>query len=325
MDYIKLIGGLILLIISGEFLVRGGADLAKRFRLSPLVIGMTIVAFGTSAPELLVSLISAIKGSSDIAIGNVVGSNIANIALILGFTALIYPLSVPRRSIRVDWVVMIATTLVFALFAYDGTIERWEGLLLFISLIVFVYFQLKTSHVVEMSVINPNDNPEKVIVERVMPVWLSAILIIIACAGLSYGANILVDGAKNIALDLGVSEKIIGITVIALGTSLPELVASVIAAMKKETDIAIGNIIGSNIFNILCVIGLSSCIVPIHVNWISFRSDIIWMFGFSIALLIYVLPFFEHKGKDLFNHGKLGRVGGAALLLGYCLYIATLF
>ncbi len=324
MDYIKLIGGLILLVLSGDYLVKGGVGIATKFKISSLVIGMTVVAFGTSAPELLVSLQAAIHGSSAIAIGNVIGSNIANIALILGATAVVSPLFVSRNSVRRDWPFMMFASLLFTAAAYNGIISRIEGLIGFALLIGYTVWQIVSSR---RNYIVTKEVEEEATED--MPVWKAGLMIIAACVGLSYGAEFLISGASSIAQSLGVSERVIGVTIVAFGTSLPELAASIAAAVKKETDIAIGNIIGSNIFNILSVIGLSSIISPIPVDWSAFCYDFRWMNAIALVLIILIIPlkkYITSKGTQtsLFTEGNLGRIGGITLLALYCLYIFLL-
>lgn len=326
-DYIKLVGGLILLILSGDYLVRGGVAIATRLKVSPLVIGMTVIAFGTSAPEFLVSLQAAIKGNSEIAIGNVVGSNIANIALILGMTALVYPLKVAKNSLRFDWPVMMIATLLFTWAAAGSIITRIEGIIGAIALIGYTIWQIwysRKNHIHE----------EEEVVVKPVPIWLSLLFIAGSCIGLAYGADFLIEGASSIAQSYGISERVIGVTIVAFGTSLPELAASLSAAFKKQTDIAIGNIIGSNLFNILSVIGLTAAIRPIPVDWTNFRPDFIWMCGISLLLIFLLLPVREAfslygeplriKLKALFMGGRLGRWGGILFVLIYIFYIYTL-
>ncbi len=288
---------------------------------------MTVVAFGTSAPEFLVSLQAAIKGNPEISIGNVIGSNIANIGLILGVTALIYPLVVARNSIRIDWPVMMGATLAFLFAASDGRITRLEGWIGFAFLVVFTAYQIYNSRKQHV--------PEEEQEEKPAPIGLAIVYIVGSAVGLAYGADFLIQGASNIAKSMGVSERIIGVTIVAFGTSLPELAASVSAAFKKQTDIAIGNIIGSNIFNILCVICLTSVVKPIPVAWNAFSYDFIWMAVFAFILILLVLPIRTALSKSydtvgskmaiLFEKGKLGRIGGALLVVMYIYYIYTLF
>ncbi len=308
---IKLLAGFILLFFGGDWLVDGGVALARRFRISPLVIGMTIVAFGTSAPELLVSLISAIKGSAGIAIGNVVGSNIANIGLILGLTALIYPIETDNSKVIRHGSIMIAASLLLMVFALKSGITRIEGLILFAGLILFT----------TISVRKGRTQPQEADIDsqegKNMTVLAAIGLIVLSCAMLAFGADILVDGATTIASAIGVSDKVIGLTIVALGTSLPELAASVAAAIKKEMDISIGNIIGSNIFNILCVLGVSTSIKPISLEFRDYANDFIWMLGFSVFIIIFTTM---RKKK-----GRLGRTAGILFLLAYAIYAWSLF
>lgn len=328
MEYIELIGGLILLVISGDFLVKGGSDIAKRFKISSLVVGMTVVAFGTSAPELIVSLRAALSGSPEIALGNVIGSNIANIGLILGLTALIFPMAVNRTSIIVDWPVMMAASLLFFLAATDHQIGRAEGLAGFLTLLLFVVWSVRKSRKAEFE----QEQKE----EKTAPLWLSVLFIAGSSAGLAFGAKLLVSGASDIALAFGVSERVIGVTIVAFGTSVPELVASVIAAFKKEADISIGNIIGSNLFNILCVIGLTATIQPIPVDFTIFRTDLLWMMLFALLLFVFMMPWKKEVERRFnrnnaggrpayFSGGVLGRYSGIVFLLLYIYYIYGLF
>ena len=308
---IKLLAGFILLFFGGDWLVEGGVALARRFRISPLVIGMTIVAFGTSAPELLVSLISAIKGSAGIAIGNVVGSNIANIGLILGLTALICPIETDNSKVIRHGSIMIAASLLLMVFALKSGITRIEGLTLIAGLILFT----------TISVRKGRTQPQEADIDsqegKSMTVLAAIGLIVLSCAMLAFGADILVDGATTIASAIGVSDKVIGLTIVALGTSLPELAASVAAAFKKQMDISIGNIIGSNIFNILCVLGVSTSIKPISLEFRDYANDFIWMMGFSVFIIIFTTM---RKKK-----GRLGRTAGILFLLAYAIYAWSLF
>ncbi len=308
---IKLLAGFILLFFGGDWLVEGGVALARRFRISPLVIGMTIVAFGTSAPELLVSLISAIKGSAGIAIGNVVGSNIANIGLILGLTALICPIETDNSKVIRHGSIMIAASLLLMVFALKSGITRIEGLTLFAGIILFT----------TISVRKGRTQPQEADIDsqegKSMTVFAAIGLIVLSCAMLAFGADILVDGATTIASSIGVSDKVIGLTIVALGTSLPELAASVAAAFKKQMDISIGNIIGSNIFNILCVLGVSTSIKPISLEFRDYANDFIWMIGFSVFIIIFTTM---RKKK-----GRLGRTAGILFLLAYAFYAWSLF
>ena len=306
----QIIGGFVLLFLGGDWLVDGGVALARRFRISPLVIGMTIVAFGTSAPELLVSLISAIKGSSGIAIGNVVGSNIANIGLILGLTAIIYPIDTNNRKVTANGLIMIFASLLLLAFSMRNGISRVEGIIMFAGLLLFTIISIRKGRSNQDEISSDPDD------KKPMKPLLALLLVVISCVMLSFGADFLVDGATSMAKALGVSDKIIGLTIVALGTSLPELAASVAAAIKKEMDISIGNIIGSNIFNILCVLGISASIRPIGFEFIQYRTDFIIMILFAGALLLFIRPWK--------TTGRLGRAAGILLFLAYSAYAYSL-
>ncbi len=244
-----LILGLALLVGGGEWLVRGASSIALRLRLSPLVVGLTIVAFGTSAPELFISVQAALEGSPDLAMGNVIGSNICNLALVLGITAAITPVPVRKDSMRIDWPVTMGASLLLYLVVLDNLISWPEGLLFIGLLVTYTYFIIRKSR-------RETKSAEELAEELDVPpptasLGKDLLLIGVGTAGLAFGSNWFVDGAQDLAITFGVSERVVGITVLALGTSLPELVTAVIAAMKKETDIALGNLMGSNIFNIL--------------------------------------------------------------------------
>jgi len=306
MEYFWLVLGLAALIFGGDALVKGAIGIALKFNVSTLVIGMTVVAFGTSAPELLVSIKAAIGGHPEIAIGNVVGSNIANIALVLGITTMIMPIKVQISTIRVDWPIMMLASILFYLFSLNGTIAWWEGLILSVGIISFTIFTIKTS--VKPSELKQCDLDE---VEKAKyGIAKSILFIIIGIIGLTLGANWLLDGAVQIATRYGVSEHIIGATIVAFGTSIPELVTSVIAAIKKESDISVGNLIGSNIFNILSVIGFTALIKEIPVSEQVINNDSFWMIG--IALLLLPLMLYKYN---------INRIKGFILTLSYLVYI----
>lgn len=308
---LKVIIGFVLLYFGGDWLVNGGVSLARRFRISPLVIGLTIVAFGTSAPELLVSMTSAIKGSAGIAMGNVLGSNVANIGLILGLTAMLCPIITRNSRIIANGLVMIAASVLVLLFSLNNGISRIEGLILFISIVAFTVISIYTGRT------RKDDMPESDAPAREMKAVWAILLIILACLMLSFGADFMVDGATVLAQAIGVSDKVIGLTVVALGTSLPELAASVAAALKKEMDISIGNIIGSNIFNLLCVLGVSASIRPISFNFEQYLTDYIILMVFSAGLLLLVKPWRKE--------GRLGRLSGLVMFAAYAVYAWSLF
>ena len=327
MDYFYLILGLLVLIAGGEFLVRGAVGISKKFKISSLIIGMTVVAFGTSAPELIVSLESALNGNPGIAIGNVVGSNIANIALVLGVTVLIFPLTVDKNTKRVDYPMMLFATLLMSIFALDGIFSLIEGLFMFALLVTFIIWMIWQSKAkakfIKKYRESKRKNIDSVIITKgnvegfkVEAIWKSIVFLLLGFIGLFLGAQWFVGGAVGIANELLATnpnkDVIIGVTVVAFGTSAPELVASIMAALKKETDISIGNLIGSNIFNIFAVIGLTSIVKPIEVSQSIIHFDMLWMIGITVLLL-----FILYIGK------KVGRLKGAILLLSYITYISV--
>ncbi len=312
MTYLFLILGLATLIIGGEFLVKGAVGIAKKFHISSLVIGMTVISFGTSAPELIVSIKAALSGNPAIAIGNVVGSNIANIALVLGLTVIIFPIIVDRNSKILDWPVMMGASILFYLFAFDNIIESWEGIIMVIILVSFTGYLIvssrkKTKRNLKLEETKLDEAAKKVNVGK------SILFVFLGLIGLYFGAEWLLNSAVTIAEDFGMSQTVIGITIVAFGTSVPELVTSCVAALKKETDISIGNLIGSNLFNILAVIGTTSIIKPIAVEQTVIDSDMIWMLAISLLLLPLMLI-----GK------KLGRIKGLLLFSIYVIYIVIL-
>jgi cation:H+ antiporter len=312
MDFLILLAGLAVLIIGGEFLVKGAVGFSHAMKISPLVIGMTVVAFGTSAPELLVSLQSAMGGNPGIAIGNVVGSNIANIALVLGVTVIIFPIVADRQTMRVDFPMLMLSTLLFFYFASDGLLTLVEGIILFSMVVVFTTFLITSSR----KKTKKNElNSDEVLKKE--PFWKSTTFLLLGFIGLYFGAGWFIDGAVSIANYFleGNPDKdtIIGVTVVAFGTSAPELVASCVAAYRKETDISVGNLIGSNIFNILVVLGITSMVKPIEVTQEVIEFDMIYMIGIAI-LLMFILAI----GK------KIGRLKGMILILSYISYIAII-
>ena len=258
-----LVAGLVLLVVGAELLVRGASRLASAVGISALVIGLTVVAFGTSAPELAVSVQSALQGKADIALGNVVGSNIFNVLFILGLSALIIPLHVTGQLLRFDVPVMIAVSLVAYLFAQDGRIVLWEGVILFTGIVLYTIFLIRQSRRESAAI---KAEYEEEFGAKAPPtgatILLNLLFIVAGLAMLVVGSRWLVDGATFIARSLGVSDLVIGLTIVAAGTSLPEVATSVVAAIRGERDIAVGNVVGSNIFNILCVLGLTGIVSP---------------------------------------------------------------
>jgi len=304
--------GLAALVVGGDFLVKGAVGIAVKARLSKLVIGMTVVSFGTSAPELIVSLQSAFDNVPEIAIGNVIGSNIANLALVLGITVLIFPMPVGLNTKKFDWPMMMIASILFYLFALNLQIERWEGILMFLLLVGFVSFLIINSR--KNNVRMDEEQIDEDIPTGEVNVWKYVGFLALGLVCLFFGSQWLVDGASDLALGLGVSKHVIGITIVAFGTSVPELVTSVVAAYRKETDISVGNLIGSNIFNILIVIGLTSAVKPIPIESFVVSSDMIWMLAISFILL-----------PMMFIGKRIGRVSGVILLGAYITYIYLLF
>ncbi len=296
--------GFLLLFKGGDYLVDGAVAIARRARLSSMVIGLTIIGFGTSAPELLVSIQAALAGSPGISIGNVVGSNIANIALILGVTAIIAICPASRQTLRIDMPFMVVASVLFVIVAMTGRISRVAGLLGFLSLVAFVVWQIRNSR--------KDDVKDEEIMSDEMPMWQALLMVVGSFVALVLGADWLVQGARGIASSLGVSERIIGLTIVAVGTSLPELFASIMAARKGETDMAIGNIIGSVTFNILCVIGLSATICGIEHTDVGFLTDYILMIVLGILLWLFLRT--KHT---------LERWEGVVLFVIYILYIVA--
>ncbi len=292
MTFVYLIAGLVLLVAGAEVLVRGAAKLAAQFGISPLVIGLTVVAFGTSAPETAVSGQAALNGSGDIAIGNVVGSNIANVLLILGMTALVAPLVVSRQLIRLDVPIMIGASLVTFGLAWDGELSRIDGALLFTAVVVYTLFLIISSRREKAAEVDDEFAKEFGLDEPAKPHagLINAGLVIAGLVLLVVGSNFLVEGAVALARALGLSELVIGLTVIAIGTSLPELATSIMAAFRGERDIAVGNIVGSNIFNLLCVLGLASLVSPQAIGVSS--NALAFDFPVMIAVAVACLPIF---------------------------------
>ncbi|MEM1405651.1 MAG: calcium/sodium antiporter [Bacteroidota bacterium] len=308
-NIILLIAGLFILILGGDVLVRGASNIALRAHISPLVVGLTIVAFGTSAPELLISVKAAISGSPDMTMGNVVGSNICNLALVLGVTALIGVIKVQPDSIKIDWPVTMGSSLLlyFVIKGDEAMISTYEGVFFVMLLAIYTFLIIRKSRKENKALRELEEDLN--VPESKAGVWKDVVFIIAGLAGLYYGSDWFVGGAKELAMYLGVSERVIGITVLALGTSLPELVTAIVASIKKETDLALGNLMGSNIFNILSILGITSIIQDIHVSEAIINHDITVML--AITLLIFPLMLYKRS---------LGRLSGAILLITYLVY-----
>ncbi|MCR1828685.1 calcium/sodium antiporter [Pseudomonas oleovorans] len=312
MTFVYLIAGLVLLVAGAEVLVRGAAKLAAQFGIPPLIIGLTVVAFGTSAPETAVSVQAALDGSGDLAIGNVVGSNIANVLLILGLTALIAPLIVSRQLIRLDVPIMIGASLLTFGLAWDGSLSRLDGALLFAGVLAYTGFLIYSARKDKGG--DDDDFAKEFGLDEAPKPYAWAINLGLIIAGLVLlvtGSNFLVEGAVTLARALGISELVIGLTVVAVGTSLPELATSILAAIKGERDIAVGNIVGSNIFNLLCVLGLASLVSPAAIS-VS-PNALAFDFPVMIAVAVACLPIF-------FAGYRINRWEGLLFLAYYVAY-----
>lgn len=312
MSIVFLILGFVLLVVGGEFLVRSSVAMSFKLNISKIVIGMTVVSFATSAPELLVSLQAALKGSPAIAINNVVGSNIANIGLVLGITAIVGAIAIDKSFYRMTWPIMMLFSGALYYFLWnDNQLIAIEGMVLFTALLIFVMYLIKGQKP-SADDLEEVDDTLAVVSNFKIIIWL-----LIGAAALYFGSEWLVKGATQIAINLGVSEAVIGVTMIAIGTSVPELAASVIAAAKKEKAISLGNLIGSNIFNIGSVLGLTSMIKTIPVTEpLILSRDIFWMLLFAAAILpLGLLP----------KRNEINKTKGFALVILYGVFIVLVF
>ena len=314
LDIVFLVGGLVLILLGANGLTDGAAAVAKRFKISDLVIGLTIVAFGTSAPELVISVMAALGGSAEMAIGNVMGSNIFNVLAIIGVTAMVMPIKVGEGTMSKEIPLVILGSIVIAFMANDilldggssNVISRIDGLVLLGFFLIFLRYTFAIAR-------NGGDEAEGEKIKE-MPIWKSILFILGGLAGLIYGGQLFVDGASGIASSLGVSESIIGLTIVAGGTSLPELATSVTAALKKNSGIAIGNVIGSNLFNIFFVLGCSASISPLPMGGIN-NVDMVVLVG--SAILFWLVGWF-------FKKRTITRVEGALLVICYVAYTVYL-
>ena len=312
MTALFLFAGFGLLLLGGEFLVRGSVAIALKLRISKVIIGLTLVAFATSAPELIVSIIAAMKGKSAIALGNVIGSNVANIGLILGLTALLYKMEAVRLTYRNDWLFLLGANGVLGVFLYFGGISFLQGLILVAALVVYNTLKIRSARKqrAAASIGQDFDVPA-------MPVWQSIVLLIIGAVGLKFGAQLFVSGISTLAAQWGWSERLVAVSLVAFGTSVPELAASLMAARKGEADIAIGNVIGSNIFNILSVLGFTALIQPIAL----YEKALLYVdFPISFFFALVLIPLMGVLKTD-----RLDRFEGAFLLILYTAYMIYLF
>ena len=306
--------GFVLLVLGGGYLVKSSVGLSFKFNLSKMIIGMTVVSFATSAPELIVSLSAALNGSTDMALSNVIGSNVANIALVLGVTSLISAISVDKSFFKMNWpVMMFFSFILFWFLKNDLLLSSVEGIVLFALLIIFIVYMIWDAKN-NKEVISVDDEVDDELAKAgygKIFVWLG-----LGAVALYFGSDFLVKGAKDIASSLGVSEGVIGLTVVAIGTSVPELAASIIAALKGEKAISLGNLIGSNIFNIGSVLGLTAIISPLKVNPLVLQNDIYWMLG--VAFILLPISFIPKKYQ-------IGKLKGSMLFIGYTVFIYLAF
>ena len=302
--------GFLLLVIGGEFIVRSSVALSLKFNISKLVIGMTVVAFATSLPELIVSINAALSNSPAIAINNVIGSNIANIALVLSIISILSFIKVDKNFYRQDWPIMFGFSILLTVFCItDMVLNQVEGAILVVSLLFFIYFSLKKSD----NKLNIDDIDDKLVStsNTKIIIWL-----LISSVSLYFGAEFLVNGAVNFAKQINISEAVISVSIVAIGTSIPELAASLIAIAKKEKGISVGNLIGSNIFNIGSVLGITAIIKPIQIAQEIIERDIIWMLFFALLLLFMVI---------LPRRNDFGKLKGFFMLLLYFVFITLAF
>lgn len=317
LQIILFLAGLAGLYFGAEWLVKGASRFASSFNIKPVVIGLTIVAFGTSAPELVTSVIAGIKHSSDIAMGNVIGSNIANIGLILGLSSIVRPLKIDMKLIYREMPIVVGISLLLYFMGWNGTLSRLEGGVLLIGILAYTCYvyrvALKESRTIEREY-EEFEKFEEFVVTRDKNILKDILFIVIGLGALVGGAHLLVHSAIYFARIIGISELVIGLTVIAVGTSIPELATSMVAAIRKESDISVGNVLGSNIFNILSVLGIAAIIQPLHVNSASLRVDMPVMLFFSIFLIPII------TWKFVLTRGQ-----GALLLIWYGAYVFWLF
>ena len=301
-DIFFLLIGTTMLYLGADWIVRSSVSIAKKSNIAPMIIGLTIVAFGTSLPELIVSITAALNDSSSLSVGNAIGSNIANIGLVLGLSSLIFPISCVYKKIKKDLWINIIITIIFVLFAFDGLISRFEGMIMFLCLIYYILLFISEEK-------DDEEIPDNIISNNRIFLYLLGGIFVLA-----YGADLFVDGAISLAKKLGISEAVVGVSIVAFGTSLPELATSVVAAFKKESDISLGNILGSNIFNILCVLGISSMISQLDSPIQMMNREVYFLF-----ILGFLLIAISKMNQPI------SRVSSAILLIIYFYFIYLLF
>ena len=307
MNYLLILAGFTILILGGNWLLKSAVSLSLRLKIPKIVIGMTVVSFATSMPELIVSLKSAINGHADLALGNVIGSNIANMGFVLAIVIMVSTIKVERSFYLTDWpVMMLSSVMLYFFLAFDGEIQRWEGLVLFLTLIVVLIYLFKYQKVAVIDEM-PEDDVE-------YPLGKSLLYLLIGGVGLWAGSELLIEGSINLATEFGVSQRVIGVTIVSVGTSIPELAASLVAIIRNEKAISLGNLLGSNMFNILAVLGITSMLIPINANdqgLIDF--DLIWMLVLSLS----IFPLVFAPGKMRLSWGE-----GLILLGSYVIFIS---
>lgn len=311
LDVISLLGGLVVLLIAGDLLVRGAVGLAVKFGIPPMVTGLTIVAFGTSAPELLVSLDSALQGLGGIALGNVVGSNIANILLVLGLPSVFMATCVKEEGLLRNTAVMIVLTLIFIALAMTGQLGRMSGVVLLVLLGIFLYDQYRRAMAHRKGAANDNEAEPSELDDAPKSLWVAIGLTLAGLIGLPIGAELTVNGAVATARLLGVSDTTIALTVIAIGTSLPELAATLMAAIRGKAGVGLGNVIGSNIFNLLAIVGITAVVIPIEVPGEMILFDVWVMLAAALLLAAFAIA-----------KNPIGRLAGGAMTALYVVYIA---
>jgi len=311
MIYVQLAGGLVLLLVFGDALVRGAADISYRLGIPPLIVGLTVVAFGTSAPELVVSVKAALDGLPGIAIGNVVGSNIANILLVLGLPAIISATSCDHHALDRNTYIVLGTSILFTVLCFLTPMTFWDGALLFGLLIAFLWLSARRA------MHSRSDGSLVPIEDDVQPlsgpIWVSIAALVLGLVGLPFAAHLTVDGASGLASAWGVSDAVIGLTIVAIGTSLPELATTVIAAIRQHGALALGNVLGSNLFNMLAIVGITAMVTPLAIPQEVLRLDI-WV---MLAATVLLVPFVVWGVP-------IGRTAGIAFLTAYIFYIGFL-
>ncbi len=307
MNYLYIVSGFVILILGGSWLLKAAVSMSMRLKIPKIVIGMTVVSFATSMPELIVSLKAALNGHADIALGNVIGSNIANLGFVLAIVIMVSTIKVEKSFYVTDWpVMMLASVMLYFFLAFDGELQRWEGAVLFSTLILILIYLFKYQKVAVIDEV-PEDNVE-------YPLGKSLLFLLVGGIGLWGGSELLIEGSVNIATEFGVSKRVIGITIISVGTSIPELAASLVAISRNEKAISLGNLLGSNMFNILAVLGITSMVTPITAEdpgLIDF--DLIWMLVVSLS----IFPLVFTPGRMRLSWGE-----GLILLGSYVVFIS---